>query len=116
MNRITPEDVKAAYEKTGLKPIIKRWYNAKENCGCAFSAMVKAKTDRDLTEMLKLHHWNRVSFVSRLLDLDKDYVDGFINGFDNRSPLTVGNYDVPKGECFQIGCKDGRIAAMVLGL
>jgi hypothetical protein len=41
MRRILPEEVKQAYERTGLKPIRNGWHrkDGEQACGCALTAV-----------------------------------------------------------------------------
>jgi hypothetical protein len=113
MNRITPEMVKEAYEKTGLKPMAKTWadWEGDRKCGCALTACYYAKVENP-TEFNK--YIEKVDediiepFLSDKLGLDEEYIIGFIRGFDNSTsptPLYARDYNARK-----IGYEDGQAA------
>ncbi|ALS22125.1 hypothetical protein [Paenibacillus naphthalenovorans] len=78
MNRITPEMVLKAYQKTGLKPIRGEYFS--DGCACGMGAIYK------------LHGGNIISGI----EVDKytmnltsiNYMEGFYTGFDGKEDLT----------------------------
>lgn len=107
MNRITPEEVVAAYAKTGLVPVRARWaaYDEKRRpCGCAITALlVAAGNDFGCIEA--------DTEYEPTLGLNADYEDGFVIGFD-----TIGEAKSPLDNDWQQGFHDGRsCAAAVFG-
>ena len=77
MERITPEQVKAAYQETGYK-VLRHGYELQHEI-----------RSRDLsvddTHLPQTERWWRVDHPGDIkveLGLDDDYVDGFIRGFD----------------------------------
>ena len=80
MKRITPEMVKEAYEKTGVKPSrgCFVWFDDKMPCGCAMGALAMADLGvplrfDDVVELQKIIDW-RMQYG--------DYGWDFILGFD----------------------------------
>lgn len=69
--RITPRQVLEAYEATGLIPGTGRFYDDGRACALGAIAAVGMRPTDD---------WGKVFARIRL---DRDYMDSFINGFDN---------------------------------
>lgn len=108
MERITPEQVKAAYEKTGMKPArcsMLWWKKDGAPCGCGLGALFVASHGgldafRDVVLMPALRPWAQERWGAK-------YVYGFIVGFDdNGLPCN----DARKRE----GRADGRAAAALV--
>lgn len=97
--RITPEQVKAAYEKTGLKPARGGWY-PQEGCACGLGAML-AEIDGEV--------WRPrlVSTVASRLGVELDYLNGFVRGFDGRDGKLFGHLE-------PLGHTDGQAAAALV--
>lgn len=108
INRITPDQVKAAYESTGLKPEQCIWIDtsAGRNCACGLSTVYVSKFDQETLE-------TKVStadgyfpvVIGHGLELDYHYVDGFTCGFDGASSLLDRVH-----ERFKQGYEDGVAA------
>ena len=107
--RITPEEVLAAYEATGLKPVQESWTDMVngQRCGCGLTAVAMSKRkgldfsdffsnlgDLDAEDRMLAHE----------LGLPLDYVWGFAAGFDGNSPFGIDYAD------WRLGYKDGRAA------
>ncbi len=73
MKRITPEEVVAAYQKTGLKPNASTFLNPKGTCGCGIGALCLAETDR-LENGVSVLDWGAEQF-------GHEYEGGFSDGF-----------------------------------
>jgi hypothetical protein len=106
MRRITPDEVKAAYERTGIVPATCCWYGLKGGsaCGCALTAMCidAGHVSITLTE-------SKMNYVQDALGLDPHYTRGFLFGFDG----------VNVNDCqgaVNIGHEDGVACAEAMGL
>lgn len=94
--QITPEAVKAAYEKTGLTPRQVWFYDEKENCACALSALAIAHGGRN--EYKAREKGGIVNYFSELTRLNNDQLWAFISGFDACSTNLYGH-----DEFFKLG-------------
>lgn len=89
MNRITQEEVVAAYKSTGLTFIARKSYD--KGCGCPLFAVARARdvvhTIEDRLDCLS------ASGFARLLNLHTDYACGFVNAVDHpsRAAFDLGN-------------------------
>lgn len=98
MTRITVAQVQEAYARTGFEPCNRIFREG--NKACALTAM--------------LYHWYpktadvqpRLGLIIGSLGLNKDYADGFTDGYDNRSY----NRHVGNNEQFAQGYDDGAAA------
>lgn len=124
MKRITPEEVVAAYRKTGLRPV--RRISAERRfddgfcvndeiaplCGCALVAIATANGARDLDpiqlpESEILNAACEEVFGVRWDDLDgHEYAAGFLGGFDGRARVLWVVVGTPSEQ----GYDDGRAA------
>lgn len=112
--RVTPEEVKAAYEATGAEPRRRTWVTPKrgmsvvENCGdaqaCGLGVMfLKERQPSKISE----DTWNAASYYAKS-EFGEDYVQGFVSGFDN-----PGHVPGHKGRECQGFC-DGKAAAELM--
>jgi hypothetical protein len=102
--RITPPEVKAAYEKTGWRPRSQCtvYWPAKECCGLAALAIAAGVPANETAVRL----WADWTFGG-------DYSDGFMRGFDGyRVDAPVRKAD----KVFAQGFDDGHACAVALGL
>lgn len=92
MNRITPEMVKKAYAKTGLKP--KRGACGDHvTCGCALAAIWVAEVHPKKPDLGHADFWGWAESVYGF-----GYSHSFAHGFDWTSgPKRRGDYGVPEG-------------------
>lgn len=97
MRRITVEEVKEAYAKTGMTPT-RNNYGADSNCGCAIGALAR------------LAGKHPVDF--RWETFEPSYSLSFMDGFDD-APLCTKYRDTRTAE---IGYQDGKdCAAAIFG-
>ena len=103
MKRITVEEVKAAYEKTGLKPV-RGTFNDGKGCGCALGALYMAQGGAACCS--DPEEWCDAEF-------DFAYWDGFAGGFDAKEDFSLPDYvSLSRKE----GHADGRaVAAAIFG-
>lgn len=92
MNRILPDMVLAAYEKTGLKPVQEGWTDVNDNyepcaCGLSVSYIVGDKEQRfgEMHNSYNTVEESIIEFISNKLTLDIPYAEGFVDGFDGSS-------------------------------
>jgi hypothetical protein len=104
MRRITVNEVKAAYEKTGLKPSRGTW--ATDNCACGLGVCAIAQSGMNGDDLC-------ADTVFPTLGIKDWYGVGFIDGFDNRSQLTKFAEEKSK-DLFTAGFEDGRAAALAI--
>jgi len=118
MRRITVEEIKEAYKKTGIKPMRKAFAERRceEKCGCALTALACSVTSFEFIESLvsadnelDLVYRPVVERVAARLGLNKDYAVGFIGGFDS----------LPRGWYLQyptelVGYDDGNLVALAI--
>jgi hypothetical protein len=90
MKRITVEEVRAAYEKTGLEPCRRRFGDGKL-CGCPLTAVLKTR---------------RVNLSARFLCESDNYAYGFIRSIDGRIRDT-GLIKVENKLAYKRGYADG---------
>jgi hypothetical protein len=89
--RITPEEVKAAYEKTGLRPMTEVFNGVMldgTRCGCALTAVCIARGLADFDELEGLDDQlfdvgDAVFGALANCEEDREYLGQFIDGFDN---------------------------------
>jgi hypothetical protein len=108
MNRITVEQVKDAYAKTGLKVLNQQYSDPVHNAACPLSVCAMAADgdefpgEEDVIETLALH---------------PNYVQGFVEGFDSDSLRIVFRalrnrtswlWDKEQTRLFVQGLRDGR--------
>jgi len=108
MNRITPEQVKAAYEKTGLTPTRGEFFYLPDGnvvsgaCGLGVLAYEKSggiPEDR----------------INGILGIEVDYSVGFAVGFDGQ-PDPYSIYSPENDDEFRAGLEDGDASARAVGL
>jgi len=79
LRRITVDEVRAAVEKTGLRPEPGIWLNGngdKPTCGCALGILAHSQG-------ISLDRPNAsIPEAAGLMGLDQEYTEGFISGFD----------------------------------
>jgi hypothetical protein len=97
MRRITPEEVKAAYEKTGLKPFRGSYMRTGTGEACGIGVKAFAESGE------KWWDW-----VDRHTRDNKAYHYGFVGGFDG-SGLGPNKEDDPAD--YELGRLDGEAAA-----
>lgn len=107
MRRITVEEVKAAYQATGLKPIRKLFIKGlNDKCGCALTACAIASGCTTYGDIFAQPI--RSTHIFSSLGLNRSYADGFTEGFDGYSkPEGVSDENI-------IGYDDGRAAALAI--
>jgi hypothetical protein len=101
VKRITVDEVKAAYAKTGLTPIRKRFLSPDCQCGCPLSALYFSEHPGPVGGPLAVESWANQTF-------GHSYTGGFVSGCDGGSYSATGDYFV--------GMQDGRAVAIALGL
>lgn len=109
MRRIRPEEVRAAYEKTGIKPIQDEWVirDTGQRCGCAMTALMVAagQSFDDIAE-----RGDPDLRACSVLDLSHSYVAHFIRGFDG--------FEISKSEqlseAMRLGHEDGTMACIAV--
>lgn len=78
----TADDVKAAYEATGLKPISGVWAHRNSTDeiveACALTAMVTKRLGKETVQ----RHFDVEGFVKKTLDMNDAEMEGFLSGFD----------------------------------
>lgn len=99
--RITPEEVQAAYEKTGIQPAKESYFNIVDEVetACGIGAMAHAA------------HADGRSFNPRVWATKKYgeyYHRGFVAGFDDKREPAV------QGDRYALGYADGRAAAKAI--
>lgn len=114
MKRITPEEVKAAYEATGLSPNRGCWYD--DGCGCGLTAYAIANGIVSLADIQAVpdDQDNEYAVCDPLVAvLGTIYVSGFVDGFDNSRirPRVSSRDDISAYEC---GFTDGQSAAALI--
>lgn len=102
MNRITPEQVKAAYECRNLKPAPYQTNPTYGEC-CALGAMVQAKKPGARI--------NYTYEAARILEITDSYAQNFMTGFDGGM---VRPQDVPELGRYSQGHVDGYNAAQAV--
>ncbi|MBI3964583.1 MAG: hypothetical protein HY329_03025 [Chloroflexi bacterium] len=106
--RVDPEEVVAAFEKTGLTPVRKRWLSEDQACGLC--ALLASRLGRDQALEVSRVEVFHARHIARLLELKVPYVLGFIDGWDNALPWLIWS------AAYRGGYSDGRAAARELGL
>lgn len=106
MPLITPEQVKAAYAKTGLIPIRGSFTRCRDDgrqCGCGLTALV--------LERLGTAAFDEIAgqgMVRNILNLDFAYAAGFEDGFDE---IDDSIPDLSLGTEYVQGYEEGRAVA-----
>lgn len=85
--RITPQMVKEAYQKTGLKPVRGQWtaFEDGRQCGCGLTALLCSsgfsfqRVDEFTNEKAL-----PIEYAADRLLLDRNYATGFVGGFDGK--------------------------------
>lgn len=117
LKRITPEQVKAAFEKLGWEPARGCFYMewTDRTCACPMTAVLVADggaraEDFSHFTAMKQYFWS--------FGLNDHYTSGFIQGWDNtrlvKSPILLEDPGDPEAE--RLGRLDGRAAAKHMGL
>jgi len=104
IKRITPEQVFAAYQATGVVPIQDEWFRTidGQKCACGLSAVQVAQAaDTEVGFQDIVMQGDIEEFLSNTLELKKDYLRGFIYGFDGSSLSERAD------DTFKLGWKDG---------
>jgi hypothetical protein len=122
MNTITPERVKAAFEKTHVEPIRGKWIEWADDdesrddrevvACCAMTALVLAEKDdvRNFT-MTDLDDWdadNAAAEFGELFNLSEHYLKGFVDGWDGHHPSEIGAPVLSND--YQLGHEHGEAA------
>jgi hypothetical protein len=98
--RITPEQVKEAYDKTELKPMQGEFFPA-EGCACGLGAIFAQKFGKPVSLI------EDGDVIHKLEDLfPEGYRLGFVHGFDGREPSFKDNKVI--NETYNLGYEDGR--------
>jgi hypothetical protein len=107
MRRILPEEVKQAYERTGLKPIRNGWHrkDGEQACGCALTAVCLDGGHNGILDTEQ-----RMNYAEVALGLDPQYARGFLHGFD----CVKIEEEVHLHR--QMGWEDGQACAEAVGL
>lgn len=109
MNRIKAEEVIEAYRTTGLEPE-PTWYNwidGREcSCGLGVVAIHRGYDKGKLVEEL-LTTEEAPDNVVKFLNLEDDYVKGFIDAFDGCQEWEEGDPE----DLYHLGLKDGQEAS-----
>jgi hypothetical protein len=90
---ITPEQVVAAYRSSRLRAKRHDIYAPREGCACGLGAILNEKYGRDVDITYDL---SDSMIVSKLLELDRQYIIEFMAGFDSTTilyPKTSGYSD-----------------------
>lgn len=113
MQRITPQEVAAAYAATGLKPHRRTWYarpmaEIDVGCACGIGVLIihRFGNGPDITSRMGLHAGILVGNV--------EYLAGFIRGFDgdpdhSQNPGWESEYAE-----YRLGHEDGAAAAALV--
>lgn len=88
-NRISPDQVLAAYKATGLKPTREKWLGA--GCACALGVLAISKGAREVYS----------GEIVRTLEITREYMGDFLLGFDGK----------PAAPRSTLGYADGKAAA-----
>lgn len=111
IKRITPDQVKAAYEMTGLRPVQCEWLDtaAGRNCACGLSAVYAERFNIDsLEEAHGFYDDDGISETIEVgLELDRNYISGFVAGFDAGDIDNTSNLFT---DIFKLGFEDGVAA------
>jgi hypothetical protein len=97
MRRITPDEVKAAYEKTGLKPGRGCYADPYTNVACGLGVMARAEGGN--------RWW---AWIDESTQDNRSYHYGFVNGFDGL-PIHIDLKDSMADA--ELGHQDGQAAA-----
>lgn len=82
-NRITSEEVVAAYRQLNATPRSFQWWDKKNRCGCALGVLAIARGIAT-EDQLDLHSTRRlyVADLAHRMNLSEQYLSGFVSGFD----------------------------------
>jgi hypothetical protein len=107
---ITVEAVKAAYAKTGLKPIKEEFYSQERNCACGISALAIATNyDVFMAEMKNPKSPGPVTTISEILGLTRNEVWAFTTGFDGCTLMVINKeYTQRERELYEVGFEAGK--------
>jgi hypothetical protein len=110
-NRITPEQVVAAYQATGLKPARTGlgWFT-EDGCACGAAALIRARIEGFCNP-----YWP-FPMAAACLGVSRPYLGGFVHGFDgipfedldDPDDPAAGNADL---DVVRRGYRDGAAAA-----
>jgi hypothetical protein len=108
--RIMIDEVRAAYAETGLEPITEAWYEPPSPGGgpgraCGLGAVLIRRSGTDAARYLEDEAGDADLRAAKWLGLDRDYVDGFLSGFDDFYA------EEDRGDAYHQGWLDGRAAA-----
>ena len=84
---MTVDDIKAAYVKTGLRPVRKVWGSKAAGCGCPLTALYCAAhpTIEYIPSPSGFGMRDRYAVVARELGLSSDFAEGLADGWDGLS-------------------------------
>ena len=104
IKRITPEKVLTAFKATGLVPIQDDWFGITDGkkCACGLSAVQVAQaenTDSGFNDISRAEDIEE--FISKSMELEYEYLRGFVYGFDGSSLSDRAD------DNFKLGWKDG---------
>lgn len=108
MNRITPGMVKEAYAKTGFEPAREIYCKDGKLCGLSVVAVATGQVHwLDIENLADRDEPGLWSLLAGVLDVDGDYISGFITGYDATDATIVKPEE-------RNGYADGRKAAAVI--
>ncbi len=99
--KITPQEVKTAYEVTGLKPCRGDFYRPSDGAVCGLTAVCRLGSLAVPEDYLA---------VARMLHVDSGYVAGWIAGWDDDG----FNVDRAGDVLFRQGFADGKATAALI--
>lgn len=111
MKKITLTEVRKAYKDTGLTPVDGVTLTHDDsNCCCPIAALYFNSHKRDLKKFKSKDYDDMLRPLFKWADAkyDKDYVDGFINGFDGNKLEDLDNKE------FAIGHKEGSTVRKII--
>lgn len=91
VNRLTPERIQAAYDKTGYRPVYGLFYasrDGEQEYACPLCAVIKAEFGRILGPRGKSildHDTDGVGYAALRLGLSEDYLSSFMTAYDGLS-------------------------------
>jgi hypothetical protein len=104
MDRITPEQVVAAYKATGLTPKRNEWFCYRTNSACGMGAISVQAQGKEEADARGTFHWIADRY-------DADYRQGFESGFDGDKRETFDWLSPARRANRNLGYDDGQAAA-----
>lgn len=107
VKRITVEEATAAYETTGIRPVVQVYFSSdyfgpNDHCGCPAFAVAVARSGQSLAELRAAGGFNSAELVEATFD--ESYLQGFTAAVDGRSNF---NRFAPEPEVYDQGREDG---------